>query len=84
MGLGVVQLATRTTVQREHDRRVVLFDDLVNDSQIEIIRALFNGDVSWEELVNAKRRGEHAGAKALDKVKADRVLADAVTAATLP
>jgi integrase len=83
MGLGVVQITTKTTKKREHDRRVVLFDDLVNDSQIETIRALLNGDVSWEELVNAKRRGEHAGATVLDKVKAERGLSAAVTA-TLP
>lgn len=83
MGLGVVQLATKTKVKREHDRRVVLFDDLVDDSQIETIRALVNGDVSWEELVNAKRRRELAGVTPLDKVKAHRVLSEAVKA-TLP
>lgn len=74
MGLGVVQLSTRTKVAREHQRRVILFDDLVADSQLDVIRALVAGDISWEELVAAKRRGEHAGSTVLDKVKADRAL----------
>lgn len=83
MGLGVVQLSTRTRVKREHERRVILFDDLVADSQIDILRALIDGKVSWEELVNARRRNELSGAKALASVKADRALGEAV-AATLP
>ncbi len=82
MGLGIVQLSTRTKIERQHQRRVLLFDDLVADSQVEVIRALVNGDVSWDELVDAKRRGELAGVKVLDKVKAERPLGEAVTATT--
>jgi integrase len=83
MGLGVVQLATKTKVKREHERRVMLFEELVADSQIGVIAQLVAGDLSWEELVDARRRGDMTGAKVLDRVKAHRTLAEAVTA-TLP
>lgn len=74
LGLGKVQLSTRAKTRREHDRRVVLFDELVADSQIGVITALLEKRVAWEELVDARRRHELSGKHALANVDLARPL----------
>lgn len=82
-GIGFVQLATRATTEREHHRRVVLFDDLAADSQIEVIRALLDDRVTWGELIEAKRKKQLEGAAVLASVALDRDLVTAIRE-TLP
>lgn len=81
MGLGVVQLVTKAKTEREHQRRVVMFDVLVDDSQVEVLRALIEGRTSWEELRDAQRRGELKGSSILASVALERPLGPAVTSA---
>lgn len=78
MGLGVVQLVTKAKTAREHTRRVVLFDHLVEESQVEVIRALIEGRTSFEELRDAERRKELQGANILASVALERPLAQAI------
>lgn len=82
-GIGLVQLATSGRTKRDHDRRVVLFDDLVDDAQLGVIRALIAGDVTWEELIDAKRRQELRGSTIIGNIALRRPLWDAI-AETLP
>lgn len=56
MGLGVVQVATRATNQRAHAQRVALFNDLVSDGQVGVLSALLHGRISWDELLEHKRK----------------------------
>lgn len=82
-GIGFVQLATKAKTQREHARRVVLFDELLEDDQIDVIRALLDERVTWAELIDAKRRGELKGGHILASVRLDRALVEAI-GETLP
>jgi integrase len=54
-GVGRVQLATGATTKREHDRRVALFDDLVEAGEVATVRALVAGSLSFAELRDAQR-----------------------------
>jgi integrase len=83
MGLGVVQIVTKAKTEREHQRRVVMFDALVEDSQVEVLRALIEGRVSWEELRDAQRRKDLQGTSILATVALERPLVAAV-AETVP
>lgn len=86
VGLGRVQLATKARTKREHAARAALFDKLVADSQVGIIRALLDERVSWEELREADRRHELAGAHAMANVDLARPLfgTSGAIASTLP
>lgn len=80
-GIGLVQLATDTKKRREHDRRVVLFDELVEAGQLSVIRALVAGVVSWGELVDHRREAGSFGVSVLTEVKLRRPLVQAVSEA---
>lgn len=82
-GIGLVQVATGARSKRDHERRVVLFDELVEDSQLGVIRALLAGELTWEELIEAKRRDELRGGAILGNVALHRPLWPAITE-TLP
>jgi integrase len=88
-GIGRVQIATRATTQREHQRRVVLFDELVEQGQVALIKALLAppaspSHLSWEQLIDHRRRqGGRIGADALSDVELHKELF-AVTAALAP
>lgn len=82
-GIGHVQVATKAKTEREHQRRVVTWRELVDDSQIEVIKALLAGEISWAELVDARRRGELKGAQILTSIAIDQDLVKAIRA-TLP
>jgi integrase len=73
-----VQLATGARTQREHDRRVVVFNELADDSQIAVIQALVDGRISWEEVIDARRRKELKGAGILASIALDRALVPAI------
>jgi integrase len=77
-GLGVVRLATRATSKRQHQRRVVLFDELLEADQGETIRALLDGSVTWSELAEHRREKGRFGAGVLTDVRGRRVLREAV------
>lgn len=67
--LGRVQIAVPAKNKRDYDRKVVLFDKLVADSQVAVLRALLVDEtVTWDELVDADRRGELQGAAILSNV----------------
>lgn len=82
-GIGFVQLATKARSKRDHERRVVLFDELVEDSQLGVIVALLAGEVTWEELIEAKRRDELKGGAIIGNIALARPLWAAI-AETLP
>jgi integrase len=88
-GLGRVQIATRARTEREHRRRVVLFDELVEQGQVALIKALLSppsspSHLSWEQLIDHRRRqGGRIGADALHDVQLHRDLF-AVTAEMAP
>lgn len=79
-GIGFVQLATRARTQREHERRVVTFDELCDDSQLGVIRALIAGDVTWGEVIEARRQGKLRGAGVLTTIALEKELAAAIDA----
>lgn len=56
MGLGVVQFATKAKNERQHADRLSMFNDLVDDGQIGVLKALLSGQVSWEQLKEHKRK----------------------------
>lgn len=80
LGLGIVQLVTKATTQRVHTRRVALFDELVEDGQVSVLRALIGGDATWAELEEAKRRKEHLGSSVLAGIGLHRELFPAMRA----
>lgn len=82
-GIGFVQLATGARSKRDYERRVVLFDELVEDSQLGVIRALLAGEITWEELIDAKRRDELRGGAIIGNIALARPLWTAI-AETLP
>lgn len=73
-----VQLATGARSQRDYIRRVALFDDLVENSQIAVIQALVDGRITFEQLIDARRRDELKGAQILTSVAIDCELVTAV------
>lgn len=75
MGVGNVQISTRARTLREHHRRVALFDELVEQGQVALLKALVAGTLSWEELIDHKRRNSgRVGADALGDVALHREL----------
>lgn len=89
-GIGLVQLATRATTRREHEARQGLFNDLVEQGQLTLIRALVigtqgkPGGISWAELRDLKRRNQGVLAgSAIAEIAMTRPLSDVITE-TLP
>lgn len=89
MGIGNVQVSTRARTEREHNRRVALFDELVERGQVAVIKALVAKPgtpeyVSWEEVLDHRRRnGGAVGADALVDIDLNKPLFPAIDA-TLP
>jgi integrase len=85
IGIGKVQIATRARTAREHQKRVVLFDELVEHGQIALIKALLApqrspAHLSWEQIIDHRRRqGGRIGADALTDVQLHRGLMETVT-----
>lgn len=82
-GIGFVQLATGARSKRDHERRVVLFDELVEDSQLGVITALLADEITWEELIEARRRDELKGGAIIGNIALARPLWSSI-AKTLP
>lgn len=83
LGLGVVQIVTQAKTQRVNTRRTALFDELVEDGQVAVLKALLAGEATWAELEEAKRHKEHMGSAVLAGVELNRPLFPAMRA-TLP
>ena len=83
LGLGRVQITTGAKTKREHEQRVALFHDLVENGQVAVLKALISDGISWEELRDQKRRHGQIGANAIGDIKLRRPLVEAVTD-TLP
>jgi integrase len=81
MGVGKVQMSTRAKTEREHNRRVTLFYDLVEQGQVALLKALVAGTLSWEDLVDHRRRNHgRVGADALGDVALHQEVWEAVPA----
>jgi integrase len=80
-GVGRVQLASGASTRREHDRRVALFDTLVESGELATIRALLAGTVTFGELRDAERHrtGTLLGTVALRATLAEVVAAHRAT-----
>lgn len=68
LGLPPLQITSKAKTKRAYDAQRVVIDDLVEDAQVEALRAIVERRVSLEELVDAKRRGELGGPKILTNV----------------
>lgn len=68
LGLPPLQITSKAKTKRAYDAQRVVVDDLVEDGQVEALRAIVERRVSLEELVDAKRRGELGGPKILTNV----------------
>lgn len=73
-GIGLVQIATKARTKRDHERRVVLFDELVEDAQIGVLQALLDGRITWEELLELKRAKKLVGSEILGNLALQRPL----------
>lgn len=66
-GVGRVALRTGARTIAEQRARVALFDRLVEAGQIDAIRLLVDGDISWTELRQAQRKNRlHSDTLAAD------------------
>lgn len=66
-GIGRVNLRTRARTTAEHNARKALFNRLVEADQLDVIRMLMRGEVSWIELRQAERKKRlHSDALAAD------------------
>lgn len=65
LGLEPLQITSKAKTRRAYDAQVVTVDDLIEDSQVEALRALAERRVGLEELTDARRRGELGGPKIL-------------------
>jgi hypothetical protein len=79
-GIGRVALRTGARTIAEHRARVALFDRLIEAGQVDTIRLLVDGDITWAELRQAQRKNRlHSDTLAADVALA-RNLWVAVTA----
>jgi integrase len=74
MGIGVLQLTSPATNRRAIERHHAIVDKLVEDSQVEVLRALKDRKVSLDELVDLERQGRLSGAGVLATVQLQRPL----------
>jgi integrase len=77
-GLGIVRLSSGATSKRQHARRVTLLDELIEADQIDTIRQLKAGTVSWGEVAEHRREKGAFGVGVLTGIKGRRLLRDAV------
>lgn len=66
--LPPLQITSKAKTRRSYEAQKVVVDDLIEDAQVEALRALGERRVSLEELLDAKRRGELGGSKILTNV----------------
>lgn len=74
MGIELFQWTPRVNTQKDWDRCVVIIDRLVADHQVEVLRAIMDGEVATGELLDADRRQELTGSKIMARVKLGRLL----------
>lgn len=82
-GIGTVRITSGAKNARQHQQRVVLFDQLIEADQIEVIRSLLSGELEWSQLVEHRREKGTFGAGVLTEVKT-RVALDIAVKQTLP
>ena len=61
-GLGRIRCSTGARTMTEHRRALVLFDKLLREGRLDLIRALVEDRVSWAELHDCR----HIAAQLLD------------------
>lgn len=74
MGVGILQITSPATNRRAIERHHAIVDRLVEDSQVEVLRALIARRVSLDELVDLERQGRLTGAGVLASVQLQRPL----------
>ncbi len=67
-GLPMLQITSPATNARIVAKHFALVDELIEDSQIGPLRALIEGRVTLDQLVEAKRRNELSGAQILTSI----------------
>lgn len=68
LGLGILQISAHTTNLRAYERRNAVVSKLIEDAQVEVLRALQAGRVTIEQLVDLDRRNELQGSKIMGTV----------------
>ncbi|RTL04101.1 MAG: hypothetical protein EKK62_17040 [Acidimicrobiia bacterium] len=77
IGLGMLQISAHTTNQREYERRNAVVGKLIDDAQVDVLRALQAGRVTIEQLVDLDRRNEMRGSQIMGTVAMKRSLWEA-------
>lgn len=77
MGVGILQITSPATTRRGIERHHAIVDRLVEDSQVDVLRALKVKQVSLDELVDLERQGKLSGANVLASVQLQRPLFEA-------
>lgn len=67
-GIGVLQVTSKAPTRRQLAKDVAVVDKLIEDSQVGVLTALFDGRVTLPQLVDADRRHELQGAQVLANV----------------
>lgn len=73
-GIGRVAIRTGARTVAEHRARVALFERLIEAGQVETIRLLVDGDITWAELRQAQRK---------NRLQSDTLAADVALARNL-
>lgn len=81
MGVGRIQISSGTDKPDEFDRRNGIITKLVEDGDVDTLRALKSGEISIQEVVTAWKRGRLD--TALDEARAARGAASRRTSAPL-
>lgn len=74
LGIGVLQISAHTTNLREFERRNAVVGKLIDDAQVDVLRALQAGRVTIEQLVDLDRRNELRGSQIMATVAMRRPL----------
>ncbi len=83
MGIGRLTMSSRTKQPKEFERRDQILTKLAESSQIDVLRAFRNGEISIEQLIAADREQKLRSADLLTDIVVRRNLWDAIDA-TLP
>ena len=81
MGVGVLQVTSPATSRRAIERHHAIVDRLIEDSQVEVLRAVKERRVSLDQLADLERRGMLTGAQVLASVQLQRPLFEALDGA---
>ena len=74
IGLGMLQISAHTTNAREYERRNAVVGKLIDDAQVDVLRALQAGRVTIEQLVDLDRRNELRGSQIMATIAMRRPL----------